>query len=57
MWISIEISLKFVPEGLINSKPALVQMMTWRRSDDEPLSESMMALYTDTYTRHSASMS
>ena len=35
-------SLKFIPKGLINNIPALVQMMTWRRSGDRPLSEPMM---------------
>ena len=40
--ISIEISLKFVPEGPINNKPALVQIMAWRRPGDKPLSEPMM---------------
>ena len=30
--ISINISLKFVPKGLINNIPALVQIMAWRRA-------------------------
>ena len=38
VWISIKISLKFVPKGPINNIPALVQIMTWRRSGDKPLS-------------------
>ena len=38
VWISIKISLKFVPNGLINNIPALVQIMAWRRSGDKPLS-------------------
>ena len=42
VWISIEISLKFVPKGPINNIPALVQIMAWRRSGDKPLSEPMM---------------
>ena len=42
VWISIKISLKFVPKGLINNIPALVQIMAWRRSGDKPLSEPMM---------------
>ena len=53
----IMISLEFVPEGPINNIPALVQIKAWRRSGDEPLSEPMMVLITDTYMRHSASMS
>ena len=40
--ISINISLKFVPKGLINNIPALVQIMAWRREGDKPLSEPMM---------------
>ena len=40
--ISINISLKFVPKGLINNIPALVQIMAWRRPGDKPLIEPMM---------------
>ena len=39
--ISIKISLKFVPKGPINNIPTLVQIMTWRRPGDKPLSEPM----------------
>ena len=42
VWIPIKISLKFVPQGPINNIPALVQIMTWRRPGDKPLSGSMM---------------
>ena len=42
VWISITISLKFVPKGPIENMPALVQIMAWRRPGDEPLSEPMM---------------
>ena len=42
VWISIEISLKFVPRGPINYIPTLVQVMAWRRPGDKPLSEPMM---------------
>ena len=42
VWISINISLKFVPKGPINNIPALVQIMAWRCLDDKPLSEPMM---------------
>ena len=41
-WISIKISLKFVPKGPINNIPALVQIMAWRRPGDKPSSEPMM---------------
>ena len=40
--ISIKISLKFVPKGLINNIPALVPIMAWRRPGDKPLYEPMM---------------
>ena len=42
VWISINISLKFVPRGPINSIPTLVQVMAWRRPGDKSLSEPMM---------------
>ena len=42
VWISINISLKFVPRGPINNIPTLVQVMAWRPSGDKPLSEPMM---------------
>ena len=47
------ISLKFVPKGLNNNIPALVQMMTWCRPDNKALSEPMVI----SLVRHSASMS
>ena len=40
--ILINISFRFVPKGLINNIPALVQIMAWRRPGDKPLSEPMM---------------
>ena len=42
MWISIKISLKFVPKDPINSIPALVQIMVWRRPGYKPLFEATM---------------
>ena len=41
-WISINISLKFVPRGPIHNIPTLVQIMAWRRPGDKPLSEPML---------------
>ena len=41
-WISLKISLKFVPKVRINYIPALVQIMAWHRPGDKPLSEPMM---------------
>ena len=45
VWISITISLKFVPKGSINNIPVLVQVMAWCRPGDKPLSEPMMVRY------------
>ena len=42
IWIAINISLSFVPEGPIDNIPTLVQIMAWHRSGDKPLSEPMM---------------
>ena len=42
VWISITISLKFVPKGPINNIPALVQIMAWHQPGDKPLSEPML---------------
>ena len=42
VWISLKISLKFVPRVPINNIPALVLITAWRRPGDKPLSEPMM---------------
>ena len=42
VWISIKISLTFVPHGPFYNIPALVQIMAWRRPGDKPLYEAMM---------------
>ena len=42
IWLSLKVSLKFVPEVRINNIPALVYIMAWRRPGDKPLSEPMM---------------
>ena len=39
--ISINISLKFVPNGLIDNIQHWLQIMAWRRPGDKPLSETM----------------
>ena len=56
VWFVIKIPLKFVPRGPINNIPALVQIMAWCWSGDKPLSESLMAWFTDAYMHHSAAM-
>ena len=42
VWISINISLKFLLKGPINNVPALVQIMVWHRPGDKSLSELLM---------------
>ena len=54
VWISIKVSLNFGP---INSIPALVQIMAWRRIGDKSLSEAITPLLADAYMRHPASIS
>ena len=41
-WISLKISLKFVPKVRIDNIPVLVQILAWRRPGDKPLSGPMM---------------
>ena len=41
-WISLKISLEFVPKVPINNIPALVQIMAWHRPGDKPLFKPMM---------------
>ena len=56
-WISIKISLKFVPKVRINNIPALVQIIACRQPGDKPLPEPMMTYnFTDTFMNHSASL-
>ena len=55
MYISIKVSLKFVPKGPINNIAALFQIMAWRRPGDKPLSEPRMVQFIDASMRHSAS--
>ena len=50
--ILIQISLKFVLNIPIDSKSAMVQVMAWRRTGDKPLTEPMVAEFTDAYMQH-----
>ena len=50
--ISIQIYLNLVPRSSINNKPALVQVIAWRRSGNKPLPEPMTTQFTDAYMRH-----
>ena len=49
--ILIRISLKFVPKGPIDNKSALVWVMVWHWTGDEPLSEPVLDEFTDAYMR------
>ena len=42
VWMSIKISMEFIPKGPINNIPVLVQIVAWRRQGNKPLSEPMM---------------
>ena len=48
-FILIEISLKFIPTGPIDSNPALVYLMAWPRIGVKPLSEPMLTWFTDAH--------
>ena len=45
--ILIGSSLKFAPSSLIDNKPALVQVMAWRRTGNEPLPELILTQFAD----------
>ena len=47
--IPFRISLQFVPKSLIDNKPALCQVMAWRRTGDKPLPEPMLTQFADAY--------
>ena len=44
--ILIQSSLKFVPQGSIDNKLALVQVMAYRWKGDKPLPETMLTQFT-----------
>ena len=44
IWISINISLRFVPKGEINNILTLDQIMAWHWLGNKPLSEPMMVI-------------
>ena len=50
--ILIKISMKFVPWGLIDNKPALIKTMAWCWIGDKLLSEPMLTQFTDPYMQH-----
>ena len=50
--IPLRISLKFVPQSLINNKPALVQVIAWHQTGNKPLPEPMLTQLTGAYMQH-----
>ena len=50
--IPIHISLKYVLMSPVDNKPALIQVMAWRRTGDKPLPGSMKVQFIDAYMRH-----
>ena len=49
VWVSIKISLKFVPEGPINNIPALVGIVACRLAGTKPLSDQWWLVYWRIY--------
>ena len=47
--ICIQILLKFVPKGPIDSNSALVQVMAWCLFGTKPFSEPMLMQFTEAY--------
>ena len=50
-------SLKFVPKGPIDNKPALIQIMAWRWIGGQTFSEPMLTKFTNAYMRYYGEMS
>ena len=50
--ILIQISIKFVLQGLIVNKLALIQAMTWQQASGKPLPESVVIHFIDAYMHH-----
>ena len=50
--IPIRFSLKFIPRSPIDNKPALIQVMAWRRTGNKPSPEPLLTQFTDAYMRH-----
>ena len=56
-FISIRISLKFVPKGPIDNMAALDQGMAWRWTGHKPLPEPMLTQFAAAYMRYLGEMS
>ena len=51
-YISIQISLKFVPKGPTDNFAELVQVMARCRTGNKPLPEPMLTQFTGAYVQH-----
>ena len=51
------ISLKFDPNGPIDNKSSLVQVMAWQLPGDKPFPEPMLTQFPDAYMWHWGEMS
>ena len=49
---SIQFSLQFVPQGPVDKKSALVQVMASCLFGSKPLPEPMLTQFTNTYMQH-----
>ena len=52
VWISIQISLKYVLRDSNDNESALVCVMAWRRTGNMHLNEPMLTQFTDAYMQH-----
>ena len=50
--ILIQISLKIVPNGLVDNQSALVQVMAWHRAGNKWYLEPLLTQSTEVYMRH-----
>ena len=55
-WFRLKFHWSLFPTKSINYIPSLVQIVALGWSDDKPLSGPMMAVFSDAYMRHSASI-
>ena len=53
LWISIQISLTFVPRGPIDYNSALFHVVAWHRTGDNPLPEPMLTQFINAYMQPS----
>ena len=57
LWISIQMSMNFVPKSSIDNKSLLFKVMVWCQTGGKPLPEPMLAQFTDVYMWHKGKMS